>query len=84
MATRYGIGAASADGEKSFGFDVDAEVVDGVNAGRSHIGDVSEESIAEVVRDGRLVSAATSYTMSARNVEVAIATHTDERGRGLA
>lgn len=37
-----------------------------------------------VARDGRLVSASTSYTRSTRRVEVAVATHPDFQGRGLA
>jgi GNAT superfamily N-acetyltransferase len=36
------------------------------------------------VADGRLAGAATSYTMSSRRAEVAIATHPEFRGRGLA
>jgi GNAT superfamily N-acetyltransferase len=36
------------------------------------------------VRDGRLACAATSYTMSSRRAEVAIATRPEFRGRGLA
>lgn len=36
------------------------------------------------VKDGRLACAATSYTLSSRSVEVAIATRPEFRGRGLA
>ena len=43
------------------GFDVNAEVVDGVNAGRSHIQDVPAEAVERSVREGR-VSATTDMT----------------------
>nr|NIP77783.1 UDP-N-acetyl-D-glucosamine dehydrogenase [Gemmatimonadota bacterium]NIQ52052.1 UDP-N-acetyl-D-glucosamine dehydrogenase [Gemmatimonadota bacterium]NIU72149.1 UDP-N-acetyl-D-glucosamine dehydrogenase [Gammaproteobacteria bacterium]NIX42701.1 UDP-N-acetyl-D-glucosamine dehydrogenase [Gemmatimonadota bacterium]NIY06866.1 UDP-N-acetyl-D-glucosamine dehydrogenase [Gemmatimonadota bacterium] len=41
-------------GYSTLGFDVAADVVDGVNAGRSHIGDVSGEELAPLVRGGGL------------------------------
>lgn len=40
-------------GYRVLGYDVSARVVDGLNAGRSHIKDVHDEEFAEVVRSGR-------------------------------
>jgi UDP-N-acetyl-D-glucosamine dehydrogenase len=41
-------------GYRVIGFDVIRKVVDGINAGRSHIMDVPTEQLAPLVRDGRL------------------------------
>ena len=41
-------------GLRAVGFDVDSEVVDGINAGASHIDDVTGEELAEVLATGRL------------------------------
>ena len=40
--------------------DVDDKVVDGINRGESHIGDVSSDQLGKLVRDG-LVSASSAY-----------------------
>ena len=41
-------------GLRAVGFDVDPEVVDGINSGASHIEDVTAEELAEVLATGRL------------------------------
>ena len=41
-------------GLRAVGFDIDSEVVDGINGGASHIEDVTEEELAEVLASGRL------------------------------
>ena len=41
-------------GLRAVGFDVDPEVVDGINQGASHIEDVTGEELAEVLATGRL------------------------------
>ena len=41
-------------GIRVIGFDVDGEVVDGVNAGRSHISDLGDGDVGEAVRSGQL------------------------------
>ncbi len=41
-------------GLQAVGFDVDPEVVEGMNAGRSHIDDVTDEELQEVLATGRL------------------------------
>ena len=43
-------------GLRAVGFDVDPEVVDGINSGASHIEDVTGEELAEVLATGRLES----------------------------
>jgi len=45
---------AAASGIRVVGFDIDQEVVDGVNAGRSHISDLGDDDVGEVVSTGRL------------------------------
>jgi len=45
---------AADEGMRVIGFDVNPKVVDGVNAGRSHILDVPEEDVARLVAAGRL------------------------------
>ena len=35
------------------GLDVSKRVVEGLNAGRSHVGDITDEEIAEITKDGR-------------------------------
>ncbi len=45
---------AGTPGLRALGFDVDREVVDGINAGRSHIGDVEEGRVRALRGDGRL------------------------------
>ena len=46
--------AASSGGLKVIGFDVNEEVVDGVNAGRSHIQDLTDEQVASLRSQGLL------------------------------
>ena len=41
-------------GLRAVGFDVDSEVVDGINAGASHIDDVTVDELAEALATGRL------------------------------
>ena len=41
-------------GLRALGFDIDPEVVDGINEGASHIDDVTGEELAEVLATGRL------------------------------
>ena len=41
-------------GLRVVGFDVDAETVDGINGGASHVEDVTEEELAGVLATGRL------------------------------
>ena len=41
-------------GLQAVGFDIDPEVVEGMNAGRSHIEDVTDEELQEVLATGRL------------------------------
>ncbi|NNG15402.1 MAG: nucleotide sugar dehydrogenase [Gemmatimonadales bacterium] len=38
------------------GFDVSSTVVDGLNAGRSHVGDVADEDLAQVLEAGRFAA----------------------------
>lgn len=45
-------------GYRVLGFDVSARVVDGINAGRSHIQDVASEQLAGFVRDGKIAATA--------------------------
>jgi len=45
-------------GYRVLGFDVNAKVVEGLNAGRSHIQDVSSEDVARAVADGRFTATA--------------------------
>ncbi|HET7240448.1 MAG TPA: NAD(P)-binding domain-containing protein, partial [Gemmatimonadales bacterium] len=40
-------------GYRVLGFDISERVVDGLNAGRSHVKDISDEQLAAVVRAGR-------------------------------
>ena len=40
-------------GYRVLGFDISDRVVDGLNAGRSHVKDISDEQLGEVVRAGR-------------------------------
>ncbi len=49
---------AAASGIRVVGFDTDQEVVDGVNAGRSHISDLDDDDVGGAVRDGRLEATA--------------------------
>ncbi len=49
---------AAASGIRVLGFDIDKEVVDGVNAGRSHISDLGGDDVGGAVRDGRLEATA--------------------------
>jgi len=46
--------AASSGGLKVIGFDVNEEVVDGVNAGRSHIQDLTDDQVASLRSQGLL------------------------------
>ncbi len=46
----------AAAGYRVVGFDVAPAVVEGVNAGRSHIGDVSSDALGELVRSGRITA----------------------------
>lgn len=48
----------AASGYRVLGFDVKREVVEGVNAGRSHILDVPPERVAGLVQEGRLAATA--------------------------
>ena len=48
----------AAAGYRVVGFDVAAAVVEGVNAGRSHVGDVSSDALGELVRSGRIAATA--------------------------
>lgn len=41
-------------GYRTLGFDVNPQVVEGINAGQSHIGDVTAEDVARFRADGRL------------------------------
>lgn len=41
-------------GHRVIGFDVSVDVVAGVNAGRSHVGDVASGELSELVRTGRI------------------------------
>ena len=43
----------AAAGYRVLGFDISDRVVDGLNAGRSHVKDVTDEQLGEVVRAGR-------------------------------
>jgi len=43
----------AAAGYRVLGFDISDRVVDGLNAGRSHVKDISDEQLGEVVRAGR-------------------------------
>jgi UDP-N-acetyl-D-glucosamine dehydrogenase len=54
-----GLPLAVAFGETGFsvlGFDVDEEVVRGVRGGRSHVGDVPDDTVASAVATGRLAA----------------------------
>ena len=44
----------ASSGLRALGFDIDSETVDGINAGASHIGDVTEAELAGVLATGRL------------------------------
>ena len=46
--------ASSSGGLKVIGFDVNEEVVDGVNAGRSHIQDLTDDQVASLRSQGLL------------------------------
>jgi UDP-N-acetyl-D-glucosamine dehydrogenase len=43
-------------GHEVLGFDVSSTVVDGLNAGRSHVGDVADEDLAHVLEAGRFTA----------------------------
>ena len=49
---------AAGCGIRVVGFDIDREVVDGVNAGRSHISDLADDDVGGAVRTGRLEATA--------------------------
>lgn len=49
---------AAGCGTRVIGFDIDQEVVDGVNAGRSHISDLGDGDVGGVVRTGHLEATA--------------------------
>ncbi|MBT6373378.1 MAG: hypothetical protein HOJ74_01500, partial [Gemmatimonadales bacterium] len=46
--------SASSGGLKVIGFDVNQDVVDGVNAGRSHIQDLADAQVGDLVSAGKL------------------------------
>ena len=48
----------AAAGYRVVGFDIAPEVVEGVNAGRSHVGDVSSDVLGELVSSGRIAATA--------------------------
>ena len=54
----------AAAGYRVVGFDVAPAVVEGVNAGRSHVGDVSSDALAELVTSGRLTATADMSRLS--------------------
>lgn len=49
---------AASCGIRVVGFDIDQGVVDGVNAGRSHISDLADDDVGGAVRSGRLEATA--------------------------
>ncbi len=51
-------------GARVLGFDVSERVVEGVNAGRSHIQDISSEEVARLTEDGRLEATADMARLS--------------------
>jgi UDP-N-acetyl-D-glucosamine dehydrogenase len=54
----------AAAGYRVVGFDVAPAVVEGVNAGRSHVGDVSSDALGELVRSGRIAATADMSRLS--------------------
>jgi len=58
-------------GYRTVGFDVSASVVNGINAGRSHIGDIAHEVLAPLVAE-RMLSATTEFSRLAECDAVSI------------
>jgi UDP-N-acetyl-D-glucosamine dehydrogenase len=62
-------------GYRVLGFDISTRVVEGLNAGRSHIQDISSAAIAKVVKDGKF-SATTDLTRLSEPDAISIAVPT--------
>jgi len=71
---------ALAAGLKVTGFDVSTDVVDSLNAGRSHVDDLSDETIAEMLARGFRASTDEASLAGARAVVICVPTPLSEDG----
>src|SRR4029453_19346220 len=65
---------ASAAGLSVIGLDVDQEVVDGLNHGRSHIDDVADSDVVEMLDRGFVATADSSQLRRARTIVICVPT----------
>ncbi len=65
---------AARAGLRVVGFDIEAAVVDGLNAGRSHVDDLSDEDIAEMLSAGFRATADESVLTTASTIVVCVPT----------
>jgi UDP-N-acetyl-D-glucosamine dehydrogenase len=65
---------ASAAGLKVIGLDVCLEVIDGLNHGRSHVDDLADSDVAEMLTRGFFASADASHLRRARTIVICVPT----------
>ena len=65
---------ASAAGLRVIGFDVNAEVVDGLNHGRSHVDDLVDSDVVEMLGRGFFATTDASQLRRARTIVVCVPT----------
>ena len=65
---------ASAAGLRVIGFDVDAEVVDGLNHGRSHVDDLADFDVVEMLGRGFFATTDASELRRAQTIVVCVPT----------
>ena len=61
-------------GVRTIGLDVSAEVADGLNAGRSHVGDVPDSVVADMVAAGFTATTAPSVLAAADTIVLCVPT----------
>ncbi|MCA1187055.1 MULTISPECIES: nucleotide sugar dehydrogenase [unclassified Saccharopolyspora] len=72
--------AACAAGLRTVGLDVSAEVVAGLGAGRSHVGDVPDATIAEMIAAGFTATTAADVLATADTIVLCVPTGLSEAG----
>ena len=72
---------ASRAGMRVVGFDLNPDVVEGLNAGKSHVGDVSDSEIAEMVRHGYAATSDEQVLADAEVVVICVPTPLGDDGR---
>jgi hypothetical protein len=71
---------ASAAGLSVIGLDISPEVVDGLNHGRSHVDDLADYDVAEMVRHGFFATADTGQLRRARTIVICVPTPLSKDG----